>query len=558
MGVPICTCNKINENLVKELSIDNFKSNDQMNYINVVLTTNNNMNNSTNNNNNIVRKTNSNNENFDDKQINKDKYKKIVNENGVLTSQNAKPALSTSYSNNYVTNKTIIDEKYLQNVIKIQSYFKKYLVQKNKYEENKENEDENKESEEDENKESEKDKIKFKNIDKEDSLIFRMNLAVSETVFSSNSFHNSQISENTNNKNSKEETYIVFPFNIKNKRKMNYKYSGYVYKKNKNKKSEKQSSLEEEKGSNDKKEKSGLIKEGFGKFIFNDGSEFCGIFHENILQQYGKYTNINKNGGNRNDKEIIITDNLNYEEYIGEYKDYVPNGFGIYKNYITNLKITGIFKNNTFSDIGIEESAEGGYTYYGDFINNKKEGYGTMIWKDGAKYQGEFKNNQANGYGIIEYPDNKYYQGEVKNGRMDGFGEFFWKDEKRYIGNYKNDKRNGFGIFIIRPNENQSIAVPSKRRNNINNYSAYIGFWKNGNKDGFGMTANFNEIKFGLWENGVKRRYLDNNFALKTYIKWIDKQYHKLFLSKHIEIVNLLEQCIMIDKKINPVKEENH
>ena len=110
MGVPICTCNKINENLVKELSIDNFKSNDQMNYINVVLTTNNNMNNSTNNNNNIVRKTNSNNENFDDKQINKDKYKKIVNENGVLTSQNAKPALSTSYSNNYVTNKTIIDE----------------------------------------------------------------------------------------------------------------------------------------------------------------------------------------------------------------------------------------------------------------------------------------------------------------------------------------------------------------------------------------------------------------------------------------------------------------
>ena len=558
MGVPICTCNKINENLVKELSIDNFKSNDQMNYINVVLTTNNNMNNSTNNNNNIVRKTNSNNENFDDKQINKDKYKKIVNENGVLTSQNAKPALSTSYSNNYVTNKTIIDEKYLQNVIKIQSYFKKYLVQKSKYEENKENEDENKESEEDENKESEKDKIKFKNIDKEDSLIFRMNLAVSETVFSSNSFHNSQISENTNNKNSKEDTFIVFPFNIKNKRKMNYKYSGYVYKKNKNKKSEKQSSLEEEKGSNDKKEKSGLIKEGFGKFIFNDGSEFCGIFHENILQQYGKYTNINKNGGNRNDKEIIITDNLNYEEYIGEYKDYVPNGFGIYKNYITNLKITGIFKNNTFSDIGIEESAEGGYTYYGDFINNKKEGYGTMIWKDGAKYQGEFKNNQANGYGIIEYPDNKYYQGEVKNGRMDGFGEFFWKDEKRYIGNYKNDKRNGFGIFIIRPNENQSTVVPSKRRNNINNYSAYIGFWKNGNKDGFGMTANFNEIKFGLWENGVKRRYLDNNFALKTYIKWIDKQYHKLFLSKHIEIVNLLEQCIMIDKKINPVKEENH
>jgi len=573
MGVPICTCNKINENLVKELSIDNFKNNDQINYINVVLTTNNNINNNTtNNNNNIVQKTNSNNENFDDKQIDKDKYKKIVNDNGVLTSQNVKPALSTSYSINHNSNKTIIDEKFMQNVIKIQSYFRKYLVQKNENEENEEKEnndedkDEEKEEEKEENKdknkyeniESEKDKIEFKNIDKEDSLSFRMNLAVTETVFSSNSFHNSQISENTNNKNNKEAAYIVFPFNIKNKRKMNYKYSGYVHKKNKNKRSEKTSSLEEEKESNDKKEKSGLIKEGFGKFIFNDGAEFCGIFHENILQHYGKYTNINKNRGNKTDKEIIITDNLNYEEFIGEYKDYVPDGFGIYKNYITNLKITGIFKNNTFSDIGIEESAEGGYIYYGNFINNKKDGYGTMIWKDGAKYQGEFKNNQANGYGMIEYPENKYYQGEVKNGRMDGFGEFFWKDDKRYIGNYKNDKRNGFGIFIFKSIESQSATTSSKKRYNINNYSAYIGFWKNGNKDGFGMTVNVTEIKYGLWENGVKRRYLDNNFALKTYIKWIDKQYHKLFLLKHIEVINLLEQCIMINKEINPVKLENH
>jgi hypothetical protein len=117
MGVPICTCNKINENLVKELNIDNFKNNDQINYINVVLTTNNNINNNNNNNNNIVQKTNSNNENFDDKQVDKDKYKKIVNDNGVLTSQNVKPVLSTSYSINHTSN--IVDEKYLQNVIKI-------------------------------------------------------------------------------------------------------------------------------------------------------------------------------------------------------------------------------------------------------------------------------------------------------------------------------------------------------------------------------------------------------------------------------------------------------
>ena len=199
------------------------------------------------------------------------------------------------------------------------------------------------------------------------------------------------------------------------------------------------------------------------KVIFhNDGTEFCGIFNENNLETYGKYSNINqrnKNIEDKNDKEIIITDNVNYEEFMGEYKDYISDGFGIYKNFITNLKISGIFNINGISWIGIEESAEGGYIYTGEFNNNKKEGYGTITWKDGNKYKGEFKNNQLYGYGIIEFPGQKYYQGEIKNGRMDGFGEFFWKDEKRYIGNYKNDKRNGFGIFIFKSNNSKKFNI---------------------------------------------------------------------------------------------------
>ena len=543
MGVQICTCDKQSEKIIKDSSFDCYKNNDQPNYINIITTN--------------KQKANSNNDNLEDKKIARMKYKKMFKDNSCSSVvMNLQPVLSSTFSNNNNNNTTnhSNDEKYIHNIIKIQSYFRSFIQRK---------------------------KIQInlsKKIEKEDNLSLKMNLVMTDTIFSSNSSRNSQISQeninnienenaisNNSNKNfnmyNNEKSYIVFPFNIKNKLKINnYKYSGYINKLIKKGKVDDSSFLEEEKKSKSNKKKSEIVKEGFGKFIFNDGTEFCGIFHDNILQNYGKYTNINhknKNDVNK-DKEIIITDNLNYEDYIGEYKDYAPDGFGIYRNYITNLKITGIFKDNNISGYGIEESFEGGYIYTGEFVNNKKEGYGTIVWKDGSEYQGEFRNNQLNGYGIIKFPENKYYQGEVKNGRMDGFGEFFWNEEKKYIGNYKNDKRNGFGIFIFKIFESQNpILISHTKKNNfLKNYSAYIGFWKNGNMEGFGMKVTDEEIKYGLWENGMNRKYLETNFALKTYFKWIDKKY-KIFFEKHNEILLFLEQCLYIEKEINPFKKEN-
>ena len=486
MGVHICFCDKQNENIIKDSSIDCYKKTEQCLFGNII--TANNINNTS------SKKSLNNNE---DNNLSKMKCKKIINDN-----------ININYSK--TRNSTIKTQNYIKNVIKIQRCFRKYLNAiriRNDYE----------------------------NIIIEDNASLKMNFG--ETVFSTISYHNSNISpdkNSQNNKTSEVDSNIIYPFNIKNKLKiMKYKYTGYI-KRTKHKKSTKSSS--DEKDNNEIEEKLGVIKEGFGKFTFLDGTEFCGIFHDNILQKYGKYSNLNQ-GNNKNvmDKEIIFSNNLNYEEVIGEYKNYIPDGFGIYKNYISNLKLKGIFQGNSMSGIGIENSVEGGYTYQGDFINNKKEGIGTMKWKDGYVYQGEFKDNQINGYGIIQYPGDKYYHGEVKNGKMEGFGHFFWKNEKIYIGYYKNDKRNGFGIFIDKLNHpHNSLPI-----NDIdNNFSAFIGFWKNGNMDGFGMKVNKMELKYGIWENGMKKKILDSTFALKTYVKWMNKSYSNLFLSQQNDIIN--------------------
>ena len=539
MGVNICLCERQSEKFIKDSSLECHNKNEPSYISNIIIS----------NNNNIKQKSNSKN----DKLEKKVEYNAIFTDNIRASNQNnnIKPVLSTSYSNNNNSNQIHSDENYIQNIKKIQAYFRKYLKRKNNKKIIKKNESE-------------------KENEKEHCLSLRINIENAETLFSSNSFrnsHNSQINSG-NNKNSvkinKEEQNVIYPFNIKSKLKMHYKFSGYVkkIKKIKSNYSSDDSNILEKKEALDKEEKSGLHKQGFGKFTFSDGTEFCGIFKDNILQTYGKFTNINhkdKITEDKNDKEIIITDNVNYEEFIGEYKDYISNGFGIYKNFITNLKISGIFDINGISWIGIEESAEGGYIYTGEFNNNKKEGYGTITWKDGNKYQGEFKNNQLYGYGLIEFPGQKYYQGEIKNGRMDGFGEFFWKDEKRYIGNYKNDKRNGFGIFIFKTdNSKNSISLNEIENNNdVNSISAYIGFWKNGNMDGFGMKVSTNGIKYGIWENGSQRKNLESNFALKTCIKWIDKKYYKLFLSNQLDILKFVEKCLNIEDEIFPIKQEN-
>ena len=534
----MCICEKQPDSAINLSSIDCYKNSYPSNFPYVITA------------NNINLKTNTLNENS---QSNKKYKKKFFNENQqTLNSYKVKLKLSSTYSNTgNISNKTQEDDKYIQNITKIQYFFREYLKSKNQKIE----------------------KIMDERIQTEkDSLSLKLNREKTNSILFSDSLNNSSISsEKIINKNNEtinqEKVNRIMPFNLRKKLKTKYKYSGYMKKIKKIKsdiaslKNDTNDSKETDKKEVDNSnEKYEYNKEGFGKYIFNDGTEFCGIFHNNILQNYGKYSNINhknKNHQEKNDKEIIITDNLNYEEFIGEYKNFISDGFGIYKNFITNLKITGIFKKNGISGIAIEDSVEGGYIYMGDFNNNKKEGYGTIIWKDGNKYQGEFKDNQLNGYGMIEFTGDKFYQGEVKNGRMDGFGEFFWKDEKRYIGNYKNDKRNGFGVFIFQANKfnKGDIKNNDDNNNNSNGFSAYIGFWKNGNMDGFGMKVNNIEIKYGLWENGSKKKIIERTF-LKTYLRWIDKKYYKLILGNRLDILKYIEKCVNIDDEINPINQK--
>lgn len=54
-------------------------------------------------------------------------------------------------------------------------------------------------------------------------------------------------------------------------------------------------------------------------------------------------------------------------------------------------------------------------TYYGEWKNDKRTGYGISVRSDGLRYEGEWFNNRKYGYGVTTFRDNTKEEGKYKN-----------------------------------------------------------------------------------------------------------------------------------------------
>ena len=161
----------------------------------------------------------------------------------------------------------------------------------------------------------------------------------------------------------------------------------------------------------------------------------------------GKLLNVNvATGAVRG--ELTIGDS----RYIGEHKNGKPHGNGVkYYGEKTKLKL-----------------------YKGAWVYGRREGTGTLIWKDGSKYEGEWKEGRRNGYGTMYYKNGNIYRGNWLNdkrhgtGKMDfaandsvnrtyyegdwvegvrqGVGTMKWNNGDKYSGGWKNNGRYGQGV----------------------------------------------------------------------------------------------------------------
>lgn len=124
----------------------------------------------------------------------------------------------------------------------------------------------------------------------------------------------------------------------------------------------------------------------------------------------------------------------------------------------------------------------------------------TNIKMSGFTYTGEWSNDKPNGQGKAVYNNGNVYEGEWKNGVKSGYGKetgrFDSEDGKwKYEGEWKNNERNGEGI-------------ETSYDGNGNVTLTHDGKWKNGKPNGKGIQTGYGvDGKWtheGVWNNGEK------------------------------------------------------
>lgn len=133
----------------------------------------------------------------------------------------------------------------------------------------------------------------------------------------------------------------------------------------------------------------------------------------------------------------------------------------------------------------------GGSTYKGEWLNDCKHGFGTLVSPDGTKYEGDWSKNMKNGRGTLWRKRGKIqvkeYVGEWCDDRMHGVGIFYHENGDTYQGNFVYGVKSGRGKF------------------NYTDGSKYEGEFENDMKCGFGAYYGANgDIYEGYWLNDLK------------------------------------------------------
>jgi len=115
--------------------------------------------------------------------------------------------------------------------------------------------------------------------------------------------------------------------------------------------------------------------------------------------------------------------------------------------------------------------------YVGNFVNGKRHGYGILQWKDGCVYAGEWMNDVQRGWGKLRFGERdqfnrESYEGEWLDGKRSGKGTLIFRSSDRYEGEWKEDKYHGKGEFVW---YGDCSGIKYKYQ--------YIGEWINGRRN---------------------------------------------------------------------------
>lgn len=78
-------------------------------------------------------------------------------------------------------------------------------------------------------------------------------------------------------------------------------------------------------------------------------------------------------------------------------------------------------------------------SYEGDYVDDRKCGFGQFVWASGNIYKGEYKDDEREGYGEMYWTDGSCYQGEWIRGIQHGYGRMIFPDGTTKEGYFENN-----------------------------------------------------------------------------------------------------------------------
>ncbi|MCD8118346.1 MAG: Ig-like domain-containing protein [Lachnospiraceae bacterium] len=170
--------------------------------------------------------------------------------------------------------------------------------------------------------------------------------------------------------------------------------------------------------------------------------------------------------------------------YQGETNGSARDGYGVWTSADGTYSYAGEWVDDDMAGYGIFYYSDGGYCA-GEWKDYEWDGYGTYYSAEGNTYYCRWEEGIAKGYAVFLFSNGTYYAGEVEDGLLQGYGVYYWSESYYYAGQEAEGVRNGFGVCYFSSGK------------------VYAGEWSDDVRSGYGILYGTDgEIESaGWWED---------------------------------------------------------
>jgi len=185
-----------------------------------------------------------------------------------------------------------------------------------------------------------------------------------------------------------------------------------------------------------------------------------------------------------------------------------------------------------------------GDVYTGAFVNDQRQGHGTLVFAYGSKDQGEYVggwlDNVMHGQGTRRYPNGDVYVGEYRQGKRHGEGRFYYANGDMYWGEWCNNNMHGPGRYYYASGQRfEGFFLNNKRtgKGKLQRTDGSLEIFQYMNDQRVGQGVRWSTDRTKAWRLWVHSSRLSERGSAPAY------ETKKITTAEAVSLVNEIEQA---------------